>query len=190
VGLWYGTSLSSGAVQNVGQANILFADVPFYSGPTGVTVDQLDAYMTVAGDVAAVTRVGVYKPTNQANPLGWQVGVKWADLLADCGSIAMTGATGQKAITLGTPLVVPANTWFSVAAVDQATTLANRFRWVMPTSGGGQGFGLNFGISYSANSAACIAVYQTGVSGALPAALVPNGNYSAYGAGIGIHRSA
>jgi hypothetical protein len=102
----------------------------------------------------------------------------------------MTGTTGQKSITLGTPLVVPANTWFSLAGVDQASTLANRWRWLCGVGGGDEAFGLPFGTNWSANNSSCIALYQAGVSGALPANLVPNGNYSAYDAGIGLHRSA
>jgi hypothetical protein len=183
---WYANPLATGAAQSVGQSNILFA-YPMLSGPSGISIDKLDVYVTAVG-TASSTRVGIYKITNQAQPFAWQVGVKYADLLAELGAIP-TIATGQQVLTPAAPYAIPANTWFLVAGVDQGTALANRFRWVMG-QGSASPLGISFASGYSANTAGAVAVYQTGVSGALPAAFVPAGNYVNYDCGVGVHRSA
>jgi hypothetical protein len=186
---WYSNPAGTGATANAGQADIAFLNVPFFSGSAGITIDQLDMYVTVVGAAGANTRAGLYRITNQADPFAWRVGAKYADLIVDGGAVATDAGTGQKTWTLS-PLVIPANTWFAVAAVDHSSgALATRFRWLGNT-GGTSPFGVLSSIAYSANNPPGICVYQSGVTTVLPATFTPVNTFGIYDCGIGIHRSA
>jgi hypothetical protein len=189
VGCWYVNPIPNNATTADGQANLLLVNFPFYSGNTPITISRLDTYVSAAGDAAAVVRMGIYKVTNQASPLAWVAGAKWADLLLDAGTVS-TAATGQRLITLGTPLVIPAATWFAVAGVEQApATRATRYRGAGARQAGSP-WGVPTDLHYSSNNPCVVALYQAGVSGVLPGGFTPGGGYGDYDNGVGILRSA
>jgi hypothetical protein len=191
VGAWYAnpltvTSSSGGAGQASGR---MFVQAPWQAPPGGLTVDKLDCYIAGAGDAAATVRLGVYQVTNQADPFAFADGSKYADLLADAGTVA-ANTTGQKVITLGSPLTVAAGIWFCLAGLDVFTTAFSRYRGIGPVGSGGP-LGLEEAAVRSANSYGAVGWYQNSVgTGALPAAFLPTSSYGTIDAGVGFHRSA
>jgi hypothetical protein len=159
----------------------------FNSGPTAITIDKLDANVTVVGSAGAVTRMGLYTVTDQVNPFKWASGTAYASLLVDAGTVATDSGTGQKVITLGTPQVIAANTWFGVAGVEQATPATGATRTVGGNSG--STYYTPWGcVSQSYAGGVTLGLSVGGVTGALPATFTPNSAQNTDG-GVGIHRS-
>lgn len=186
IGGWYINPLVVQGRTSVLTQGRFYAHV-FFSGPDGVTIDKLDCNVATVGSSGSVTRMGVYQVTNQSRPFAWSNGVAWASLLVDGGTVATDGSTGQKTITLGSALVIPANTWFAVGGADQVATPATRYvggqaggNWASAFGQTGSGgYGTSAGLSIIADS----------VTGALPATLTPTTLLN-LDSGVGIHRSA
>lgn len=176
---------SQHVVQQATAVNALILSMPWYSGPTPITIN-IDTYVATAYSAGSLLLVGCYTQINQTNPYIFDIihGVAYATLLQSFGTIDIT-TTGRK--TLNPAQVIPANTWFSLAAVEQNSGAGARYIGYN-TSGGPSPFG-------TANSASCYFSYQangigaTGQSGALPANFIPT-TVSPSDPGIGLIRIA
>lgn len=161
--------------------NTLVAGGPLHSGATGVTLDQFDCNIVTIGTAGAVYRAGVWIIDNQDNPFSWQAATQWATLLRDVGTMDAATA-GVTTVVPGTPVVVPANTWFVVGGVSQVAVS-------QPTIGMASSMWSPMGQSLA--SAGLVGtnswLQQTGVSGAL-ANLIPTANIN-IGHGVGFRRS-
>lgn len=186
VGQWYANPLAFAQRTTAPTLNEGFAHI-FFSGPQGMTIDQLDVNVSVVG-TSSTARTGIYTITDQIRPFKWAANSAWATLLLDCGTVATTG-TGQVINTLGTPQVIPPNTWFSVVAVEQGTAAATRF--VAGTSGSFWASPLGNGTAAGYNSSPGCSLTMTGITSTLPGTFTPNGAHAINtDGGVGIHRSA
>lgn len=185
VGQWYVNPLTPGVRTATNAVGRLLVHL-LHSG-AGLTINQMDVTTSVAAGAGGVTRMGVYVPRNQATPFAWTAATVWGDLLTDGGTVATDGATGQKTLTLGTPLVVPANMWFAVGGADQVAAGTRNV--------GGSAGVLRFsplGIPATGgylNATMGLALYMDSVTGALPATFTPAG-LSNTDSGVGFRRSA
>lgn len=184
VGVTYnGNGLVGTTTRTTGTAiDRLVVGGPLYSGATGVTLDMFDANIVTQGTAGAVYRAGVWVVDNQDNPFIFTLGVQWATLLKDAGTMDVT-TTGVKTVTPAQPAIVPANTWFVVGGVSQVAVC-------QPTIGMAASI---FSPMGQANATAGLTgveswLAQNGVTGAL-ANFVP-GVYNNVGHGVGFRRSA
>lgn len=159
----------------------------FFSGPNGMTIDEFDVNVTVIG-TASLTSVGVYTINNQNEPFNWANTVAWATLISGSTGTVATTTTGQRLITLGTALVIPANTWFAVVGVEQGTAASTRdvggsagATWPSPFGNDtAQGYGGATGLAL-----------EMAITGAMPGTFTPgSATPNSYDSGVGIHRSA
>ena len=185
VGQWYSNPLMPGVRTLAVTLNRLHLHA-LYSGPTAITINPMDVTTTVAAGAGGLIRVGIYTITDQENPFTWTAGVAWAGLLVDAGTIDTTTTAGQKTITLGTPQVVPARTWFAVGGVDQ---VAAPTRNVGGTAGAARFSPLGSPTAAGFTGTIAISLYQDSVSGALPSTFTP-ANTVNVDSGVGIRRSA
>jgi hypothetical protein len=187
VGNWYtATTLpSSSDVFQVFTQGTLYVALPRLA-QTAMTIDQLAISTNVVGSAGSVSRLGVYQVTT-TDPYAVVLSSAYATLLVDGGTVATDGTTGTKTITLGTPLVLSAGTWYALAVADQvAAPASHRVRsqagspstpWGQTTAHGGVGFQL---------------VTATGVTGALPATFTPTAFTALNGSsdnGVQFHRA-
>ena len=158
-----------------------------YSGRSGIIINQMDVTTTIAAGAGGVTRVGVYRISNQDDPFSWAAGVAWATLLTEFGTIDITTAAGQKTTTLGSPtLAIPARTWFAVGGVEQ---VAAATRNVGGTAGAAKFSPMGSPSASGYSGTVALAWYQDSVSGALPATFTPAG-VANVDSGVGFRRSA
>lgn len=156
----------------------------FFSGPTSVTINYLDATVGTIGAAGSILRASLYSVSNQANPFLFQSGVTWATLLYDAGTADCT-TTGSKTFTVSPAVTIPAMTWFAVGGVDQVALSTRTIGGYI--AGAWSPFGVTGGPTYLGQ--AVIAMTMSGVTGALPTNYVPTGGLGV-DSGIGIHRSA
>lgn len=183
VGQWFGSlPLAAKKVETKNTENVLLVSVPYYSGPTGITIDKLGCEVIEAAGTSGVTRLGVYKVVEQQNPFAWVAEAVWATLLLDATTVVAT-ATGVKEVTPGTALVIPKNTWFSLAGVDQGSaTVAKRLSYAPLAS-------TPLGLVGAKPAVPAAGLSMAAVTGALPASFTPGANVEVE-CGVIFHRSA
>lgn len=157
---------------------------PFFSGTAGLTIDQLDVLVGTVRAAGLVTRCGVFQITDQTNPFSWAIGTAWATLLVESGQTDNT-VVGQRTVTAGTALTIPANTWFAVGGVEQVAAAVR-------TVGGNAGQTMSSPLGQSAvggyAASAGLALYADSDNGAPPATIPPAGATN-LDSGVGIHGS-
>lgn len=148
-----------------------------------ITISKL-ACGAQAGVASATHRLGIYVPSNSdyLSPLNPQT----FTLAVDAGTVD-TSTSGQKEITLGTPVNISANTWFYLAGVSQGAAST------MYTAGGSNALGFSplgqiTSNPYQGGKAYCY--YVDSVSGALAATVTNAGNTINMDGGVGYYRSA
>lgn len=188
VNQWHsGESLASGN-RTTGTTHEAVVVAPLFSGPDGITISKLSVNVATA-IASAVLRAGLWTIDDQTDPFAFTAAVQWATLLRDVGVSDSTfdlSTTGGKVITLATPLVIPANTWFAIGGATQGASGAN---CTIGNSGAGvfTPWGLvtpDLGVNASSN----IGLRQNSVAGAF-------GNFTPGGAvnvghGVALFRSA
>lgn len=186
VGRWYvppQTNLQRTLAQTVGQLVL----APCFT-ETPITIDQLAVNVTGTAVTGASMRLGIYVPLYPQTPWTGPGGPGGSTaptcvLLLDAGLLDCS-ATGVKTLTLTTPQVIPAG-WFWIGGAAQTASPTVYCAgsgtgvpyWSMLGLGGGGMSGSPF-----------LAVYQSGVTGALPATVY--GSPIPYDSGVTYHRSA
>ena len=169
VGRWYYAT----PVPAVGTATVALTQGKLYVGvprveAEDITISQLAIESAVVGSAGAVTRLGIYRIIDQANPYNLTLTSAYATLLVDGGTIATDSGTGAKTITLGAPLLIPAGTWFAIASADQvAGPVTRRYRK------GGDYATTPWGGTAAWDSLGYQLVSQSSVTGALPSTFTP-----------------
>lgn len=180
-GQWYPAAFpnaaSGGATLSVG--NLFLAGA--YSGEDGIAISRLGASINTPV-ATAILRMGIYIINDQLHPFQWTTGVAWATLVSeasatiDCSQVA--GFYSQ--LMQNSLLYVPPRTWFAIAGVSQ-TAAANLIVGKPLT---GVYTPLSAGTANPYNSNTFVALFQTGVTAALPSSFVPSGGSQA-DAGVG-----
>lgn len=192
VGRWYMNPACYSVAASVSTLSRMYLHAPHFSGRDGLTIDQVDINVTIVA-ASSVVRVGFYQIRDQLRPFKWSTSAVYADLLLDVGATAAgtfdtSSGTGQKTLTLTTALVIPANTWFSVAGVEQGGS-PTRVTGNLVTASYATPFGTRTAGGYATQNS-CIALINPGVTGALPATFTPDSTLSGSDSGVGFRRSA
>jgi hypothetical protein len=124
-----------------------------------ITISQLSVNVNTAV-ASSVMRVGIYMPVfTTGSPLA---AASWTLLVEAPATLDTSTTTGVKTVTLTTPIVMPAESWFFIAGVSQGVA-SNLF--IGGSDGGFTPLGLS-GTGYG--SSAALSVYIDSVTGALP----------------------
>lgn len=169
VGAWFNACPMPALANNfrVFTQDRLYMSVPRVE-PEAISISQICYSANVASGAGGVARFGIYTIINQASPYNVQLGVAYATLLLDAGTVATDGAIGTKTI-LFPDKVIPAGVWFAIVSVDQVAAPASR-RY----SQAGLYQISPWGAINPQDSVALTTVSQGGVAGALPATFTPD----------------
>jgi hypothetical protein len=146
-----------------------------------ITLDYLGINV-VTLQASAVSRLGVFKPRNQANPYSWDSAQIYADLLVDGGTVDCS-TTGIKSITID--LDIPAGTFFCLAQCPQVALATISFG--TPSTGGLSHFGMTNGGGAAQGQPG---FKKSNVTGAFPATLEAGASATNRGCGVVCRRSA
>ena len=181
----YGSTIANAHTTYSTGLNTLVTSFPWFSGPTSITIGSIENYVATAYGAGSILRTGIYLPNNQQLPFVFTFNQPYATLLQEIGTISLVPTGKQMLSALG--IVIPSNTWFLFAAVEQVAVGGTRYvgaqtagspsPWAQSNSPGGY-------FSYQA-----VGLTMTGQSGALPTTLTPTGN-AATDAGVAFSRAA
>lgn len=132
---------------------------PWYL-PENVTIDRLGAEVTSAGSAGSVVRLGIYADNGAGLP---------GSLVLDAGTIDGTSNTVQTITLDPTTSLTRGLYWWGCAAQVAACTIRAH-------SGLYAGVPITFGTSAPTADLKNVSVYQSSVSGALPATFTKSGN--------------
>jgi hypothetical protein len=165
IGKWYlSTALSATSTGELSHVDgTLVLGTPRVA-TTALTISHLGAYVNTGG-AGSVLRFGIYT-VPAANPWDLTLGVAWATLLVDGGTVVSTGS-GETTLALGTPQVIAAGTAFVVGVVPQGNAVG-LYTETLTGMSGGTPWG-----ETGPGSGPLASVKMTGVSGALPATFTP-----------------
>lgn len=136
--------------------------IPFYV-PNQITIATIGSEATVAGDSGSKIRLGVYADDGTGRP---------GNLVVDAGQIAGDSASGAQEITLGSTVLGPGPYWVGAVVQSVVTTQPT----VRISTGGV--IPCDAGTSIPSAGAAYWGFFRTGVTGALPATFVVEGQHS------------
>jgi len=121
VGAFYMNPFANGERNIASGAGNLYSH-PFFSGPTPITIGRFDTFVVSLYAAGATIRAGLYTINNQQLPFFNPYNTanrNYATLLYDAGTMPLDDVTGLHTITPPVGIIIPANTFFLVAGVEQ-----------------------------------------------------------------------